>query len=165
MVTHRSSLDKPNSIQTRIVPSRLLDPHPKDEGRKSPLLLAFSRMLNLSCIRGHRDITRVTLAGADHDARRCLCNAREHCTLLYRVSSSRAKSSPPPPTETLHRVAILLYVPQQHFKPHRSPTRYLYRTNAYDSRNWQITFFWWLNYIGFHYQVWRQLGYGLKCFM
>lgn len=97
MVTHRSILDKPNSIQTRIVLSRLLDPYPKEEGRESPLLLAFSRMLNLSCIRGHRDITRVTLVGADHDAWRCLCNAREHCTLLYRVSSSRAKSSPPPP--------------------------------------------------------------------
>lgn len=39
------------------------------------LAAAFGRVAEFVLHRGHRDITRVTLAGADCDARRCLCTA------------------------------------------------------------------------------------------
>lgn len=43
--------------------------------RRSGLESAFGRVAEFVLHRGHRDITRVTLAGADRDARRCLCIA------------------------------------------------------------------------------------------
>lgn len=54
---------------------------------------AFGRVAEFVLHRGHRDITRVTLAGADRDVRRCLCIAgAEHCTLLYHASDLPSRS-------------------------------------------------------------------------
>lgn len=62
--------------------------------RWSGLECAFGRVAEFVLHRGHRDITRVTLAGADRDARRCLCIAARalHLALSCERAMSRSRT-------------------------------------------------------------------------
>lgn len=67
--------------------------------RRGELSRAFGRVAEFVLHRGHRDITRVTLAGADRDVRRCLCIAGAEALHLAlsceRISClARAPASP-----------------------------------------------------------------------
>lgn len=61
--------------------------------RERTLESAFGRVAEFVLHRGHRDITRVTLAGADRDARRCLCIAARalHLALSCERAPSRSR--------------------------------------------------------------------------
>lgn len=69
--------------------------------RRSGLESAFGRVAEFVLHRGHRDITRVTLAGADRDARRCLCIAARalhlalSCERARRLARARLPLPPP----------------------------------------------------------------------
>lgn len=66
--------------------------------RRGELSRAFGRVAEFVLHRGHRDITRVTLAGADRDVRRCLCIAGAEALhlALYHASGSAVSLARPP---------------------------------------------------------------------
>lgn len=73
-------------------PARQL-PRDAPPERERTLSSAFGRVAEFVLHRGHRDITQVTLAGADRDARRCLCIAARalHLALSCEGAPSRSR--------------------------------------------------------------------------